>query len=163
MFGPEGRRLCFKTFESGVKLSNLPVEQRAGGVVFRKENGEIEFLLVTSNSNRNRWIIPAGHVETGETFRETALREVSEEAGVEAAIVADLGNLTYLWRRGNQKITINTSLYLMKYLKTLTINPEGRLVRFFSFEEILKLNLWDESRKFILKAQELAKRFSMDE
>lgn len=140
----------------------MPVEQRAGGVVFRKENGEIEFLLITSNSNRNRWIIPAGHVEAGETFMDTALREVTEEAGVEAAIVADLGNLSYLWRRGNQKVTINTSLYLMKYLKTITINPEGRLVRFFSFEETLNLNLWDESREFILKAQEIVKRFSAD-
>lgn len=136
----------------------MPVEQRAGGVVFRKENGKIEFLLVTSNSNRNRWIIPAGHVETGETFMETALREVTEEAGVEAAIVADLGDLSYLWRRGNQKITINTSLYLMKYLKTITINPEGRQVKFFPIEETLNLNLWDESREFLKKARELAEK-----
>ncbi len=141
-------------------MSNLPVEHRAGGVVFRKENSRIEFLLVTSNSNRNRWIIPAGHVEVGETFMETALREVVEEAGVEAVVVSDLGNLNYIWYRGNQKNLINTHLYLMKYLKTITINPEGRQVRFFPLEEVFELNLWEESREFLKKAQELAEKIT---
>lgn len=109
-------------------------------------------MLVTSNSNTNRWIIPAGHVEVGETFRDAALREVAEEAGVGAVVVADLGNLSYPWYRNSQKILINTSLYLMKYLQTIAINPEGRLVKFYTFEETLDLNLWDESREFLQKA-----------
>lgn len=116
--------------------------------------------MVTSNSNRNRWIIPAGHVEIGETSMETALREVAEEAGVEATVVADLGILSYLWYRGNQKILINTRLFLMKYLKTITINPEGRLVKFHSVEEIFNLNLWEESREFLLKARELGEKIT---
>ena len=77
--------------KGGGILSELLVQQRAGGIVFRNENNQIEFLLVTSNSNRNRWIIPAGHVEAGESYQETALREVAEEAGVEAAIFSTLG------------------------------------------------------------------------
>ncbi|NLW45872.1 MAG: NUDIX domain-containing protein [Firmicutes bacterium] len=143
-------------------MSNLPVEQRAGGVVFRKENGRIEFLLVTSNSNPNRWIIPAGHVEDGETFIDAALREVAEEAGVEAIVVASLGNLSYRWYRNDQKILINTSLYLMKYLQTITINPEGRLVNFFTVEETIDLNLWDESREFLQKALRQTKKILLN-
>ncbi len=138
-------------------MSNLPIERRAGGIVFCKEDSRIEFLLVTSNSNRNRWIIPAGHVEAGEAPMETALREVEEEAGVEAAIISDLGILEYLWYRSNQKILIETHLYLMKYLKTVAINPEGRQVGFFDYKQAESLNMWDESRAFLEKAYEQMK------
>lgn len=138
-------------------MPELPVEQRAGGIVFRKENNQIEFLLVTSNSNRNRWIIPAGHVETGESYQETALREVVEEAGANAVILTDLGVLEYIWYREAQKLLIKTHLYLMKYINTIAINPEGRQVGFFSFERTNTLNIWMESREFLEKAYQLLK------
>lgn len=143
--------------ESGGILSDLPVEQRAGGIVFRKVNNNVEFLLVTSNSNRNRWIIPAGHVEIGETPVETAIREVIEEAGVEAVIRSDLGLLQYVWYRNGQKVLIETYLYLMKYEKTVTVDPEGRQVQFFNFKQTRALNMWEESRKFLEKANQLLK------
>ncbi len=138
-------------------MLDVPVEQRAGGIVFRKINSGIEFLLVTSNSNRNRWIIPAGHVEIGESHQETALREVVEEAGVKAIILSDLGMLEYIWYRETQKLLIKTHLYLMQYINTVAINPEGRQVGFFSFEGTNTLNMWTESRKFLEKTYQLLK------
>lgn len=134
------------------KLINQPNELRAGGIVFRKLDDRVEYLLVTSNSNKNRWIFPAGHVEIGETYEETALREVGEEAGVSATIICKLGNYHYSWYRDNRKTHIDTHLFLMKYMKTLCMNPEGRQVDFFSYETILNLNLWEESREFMAKA-----------
>lgn len=123
--------------------------------MFRYVYGQPEFLLVTSNSNKNRWIFPAGHVEDGETYEETALREVVEEAGVSAAIICKLGNYHYSWYRDNRKTIIDTHLFLMQYQDTLTSNPEGRQVNFFSYEEILNLNLWEESREFMEKARRM--------
>jgi len=134
--------------------TKIPLEYRAGGIVCRNIEGRYEFLLVTSNSNRERWIIPAGHIENGETAEEAALREVVEEAGVCAKILLPLGNFRYSWYRNQQHIHIDTCLFLMEYEKTIMVNPEGRDVRFFSYPEIQSLNLWDESREFLRRAYE---------
>ncbi|MGE5583206.1 MAG: NUDIX domain-containing protein [Bacillota bacterium] len=139
-------------------MGNLPVEQRAGGVIFRKYSGIMEFLLVTSNSNKNKWIFPAGHIEKGETPERAALREVIEEAGVEAKIIGNLGCFQYFWYRENKKVIISTNLFLMEYLHTVKTNPEGRQVGFFKYEEVLALNIWEESRAFLEKAYRLLKR-----
>jgi 8-oxo-dGTP pyrophosphatase MutT (NUDIX family) len=115
--------------------------------------------MVTSNSNTSRWIFPAGHVEIGETNPETAIREVFEEAGVVAEVALDLGNFQYYWYRSNQKVIIETNLYLMRYLKTVTTEPEGRKVQFYDYNQVLALNIWDESREFIIKAHEQVQAF----
>lgn len=56
------------------------MEISAGGVVF---NSNRVLLLLKSNGT---WVLPKGHVEKGENFSETALREVKEECGVEAEL-----------------------------------------------------------------------------
>jgi len=134
--------------------TNVPLEYRAGGIVCRYADGRHEFLLVTSKSDRERWIIPAGHIEEGESAEEAALREVVEEAGVSAKILFPLGNFRYKWYRNQQQIQIDTCLFLMEYEKTILENPEGRRVRFFSYPELQSLNVWEESREFLRKANE---------
>lgn len=135
-------------------LSELPVEYRAGGIVCQRTETEVKFLLVTSNSNKERWIIPAGHIEEGEKPEEAAVREVLEEAGVVADIVANLGNICYTWFRERQKVCIDTVLFLMRFREVVEVNPEGRQVQFFTFKQIEELNLWDETRDFLKKAAE---------
>lgn len=142
-------------------LTELITEQRAGGVVFRCGMPQIEYLLVTSNSNPDRWIIPAGHIEQGESPDEAALREVAEEAGVQAIIVADLGSYQYHWYRHNQKILLNTHLFIMEYQATLIPNnPEGRQVKFYPYEALLTINLWEESKEFIKKAHQICSKLA---
>ncbi len=135
-------------------MESMPNEYRAGGIVFRCVDKVVEYLLVTSNSNQNRWIIPAGHIEAGESAPTAALREVEEEAGVQAKIVKDLGRFHYIWNRGQQRILIDTHLYLMEYTRTIADMPEGRKVQFFSVNQIKLLNIWDESRAFLGKAHQ---------
>ncbi len=135
-------------------MSNLPLEQRAGGIVYQYQQDQVKYLFVTSNSNRSRWIFPAGHVEVSETLEQTALREVVEEAGVKAVIRSNLGSYQYHWQKETGLVVIETTLFLMEYLETLRLNPEGRQVGFFSSSEIMNLKLWDESRRFFKLAEE---------
>jgi len=61
-------------------LAKKPIESWMFAlVVVRKGN---RFLLVHERKHGQRWYLPAGRVEAGETFPEAAKREVLEEAGV---------------------------------------------------------------------------------
>lgn len=44
------------------------------------------FLLVHERKHGQRWYVPAGRVEPGETFAAAALRETAEEAGIPIAL-----------------------------------------------------------------------------
>lgn len=67
----------------------------AGGVVFRIKRGKTQYLLVEATKDPCQWVLPKGHVEEGESHRETAVREVHEETGVWARIVHDLGDVSW--------------------------------------------------------------------
>jgi 8-oxo-dGTP pyrophosphatase MutT (NUDIX family) len=51
-------------------------------VVYKIENGATFFLLVYSARNKE-WGFPKGHIEEGETDKETARREIFEETGIQ--------------------------------------------------------------------------------
>lgn len=57
----------------------MAIEITSGAVVYRKNNGEIEYLLLESQNKGHFWGFPKGHVEENETLEETAKREIKEE------------------------------------------------------------------------------------
>src|SRR5690606_40903800 len=58
-------------------FKKLPVVTAAGGMVF---NDKKEILFIYRN---NRWDLPKGKIEKGETLEESAIREVEEETGIQ--------------------------------------------------------------------------------
>jgi 8-oxo-dGTP pyrophosphatase MutT (NUDIX family) len=67
------------------QLSTLFVRVDAAGGVVRNENGELLMIYL-----RDRWDLPKGHVEKGESDADAALREVSEETGVNAELLSSV-------------------------------------------------------------------------
>jgi len=57
-------------------------EISCGAIIFRKNNKEMQFLLIYSKRN-NAWGFPKGHIEPGESEKEAALREIKEETGID--------------------------------------------------------------------------------
>ena len=57
----------------------MAIEITSGAVVYRKNNGEIEYLLLESQNKGHFWGFSKGHVEGNETLEETAKREIKEE------------------------------------------------------------------------------------
>lgn len=66
-------------------------EKSCGGVIFKKSNNDIEYLLIyNKKGNANgHWGFPKGHVENNETEKETALREIKEETGLSVEFIGD--------------------------------------------------------------------------
>lgn len=56
------------------------IEHSSGGVVARRVDGSVHLLLI--RDPYGKWGLPKGHVEIGESSREAALREVTEETGL---------------------------------------------------------------------------------
>jgi 8-oxo-dGTP pyrophosphatase MutT (NUDIX family) len=59
--------------------------------------------------------LPKGHPDPGETLKETAAREVREEAGVTGDLVAKLGDVRYWYVRGGRRIFKVVSFFLFAY------------------------------------------------
>ena len=57
----------------------MAIEITSGAVFYRKNNGEIEYLLLESQNKGHFWGFPKGHVEGNETLEETAKLEIKEE------------------------------------------------------------------------------------
>jgi 8-oxo-dGTP pyrophosphatase MutT (NUDIX family) len=69
-------------------------EVSAGGVVSRpREGGGFEVALILTHERR--WQLPKGWIDEGESPEQTAVREVREEAGVDAEVVGRLGDIEY--------------------------------------------------------------------
>lgn len=57
-------------------------EISAGAVIFKREKEGIRFLLI-KKSDKDEWEFPKGGIKLGEKLKETAKREIKEEAGME--------------------------------------------------------------------------------
>jgi ADP-ribose pyrophosphatase YjhB (NUDIX family) len=81
-----------------------------GVVIFR---GKILLLYKNYKNKYEGWVLPKGTVEKGETFEETALREVKEESGATAEIVKYIGKSHYTFSASSKMISKDVHWYLM--------------------------------------------------
>lgn len=91
-------------------------ERSAGGVVVRGKQTIVIVPTRRGAQGQKVLALPKGHVDPGETPDQTALREVREETGVEAALVEKLGDVRYFYQRGGKRIFKRVTFYLFEYL-----------------------------------------------
>ena len=81
-----------------------------GVVIFR---GKILLLYKNYRNKYEGWVLPKGTVENGEEYKETAAREVKEEAGVEASIIKYVGKSQYTFNVPEDIVQKEVHWYLM--------------------------------------------------
>jgi 8-oxo-dGTP pyrophosphatase MutT (NUDIX family) len=90
----------------------------AGGVAFRRRGRRVEVALI-SVGERNRWQLPKGLVGARESPEAAALREVREETGLDAELVAPIEKIEYWYfstERGTRvRFHKFVHFYLLRY------------------------------------------------
>ena len=119
----------------------------AGGVVARTVDGEWEYLLVEARRSRGEWVLPKGHIEPGETPEAAAVREVQEEAGVRAAVMARAGESQY--ELDGEPVRI--IFFVMRYQGEAG-RQEDRALVWRRYEDARRLLRFDDARRVIEKA-----------
>ena len=108
---PEGtyRRICSEF-----------VEVNAGGGLVSNRRGD--YLLISRNG---LWDLPKGHQDPGEEISVTALREVSEETGIDQLMLRDLICVTdHCYRRDGKWHLKHTWWYDMLYTDPTDLTPQ---------------------------------------
>ena len=83
----------------------------AGGVVTRWSDHSLEVVLVGRDQ---RWSLPKGTPELGETFEQTAIREVTEETGLRVRIVEPVSEINYSFSVRGVRHFKTVHFYLME-------------------------------------------------
>jgi 8-oxo-dGTP pyrophosphatase MutT (NUDIX family) len=89
-------------------------EISAGGVVVRRLRGGWH-LAAIKPAGKTVWALPKGLVGRGEDPVATALREVTEETGVEATLVEKLGDIRYVYTWEGDRVFKVVSFFLLRY------------------------------------------------
>jgi 8-oxo-dGTP pyrophosphatase MutT (NUDIX family) len=74
--------------------------------VYRRNGDGIEIVLV-ARPNHQLWALPKGTPKPGETLEETAIREVSEETGLEVRIVREIGSIRYWYAIASERVRVH--------------------------------------------------------
>lgn len=99
----------------------MPNKNRfASGILILTESSPRQFLLL---QHQDRWDLPKGHRDPGETSQQTALRETEEETGLTAdQIKLDPDfeyKLTYSVQYSNQPAPVNKEVtYYLGFVRT---------------------------------------------
>ena len=112
----------------------------AGGVVYREEADGPRYLLVRARRDPTQWVLLKGHVEQGETAGEAAVREVREESGVDAQVIAPLGELRF----DDDRVQI----FLMRFIKAGRAH-ENRDQVWCDLDDALERSAFPESRELL--------------
>ena len=167
-----------KTGSSDVLTSSMLRQFSSGGVVFKKDKGSILWLVTKSTTSDLYpdavWRLPKGWIDNDApdipgpmasgrkkadevSLQNAALREVSEEGGVEAKIIGKIETIKYVFNTPDMgKILKFVTFYLMELVKEL---PEGHddetsEVAWLTFDEAKKRLSFSGEKQILSKAQD---------
>ena len=133
----------------------------AGGVVFRRRDERVEVALIRVG-DKSRWQLPKGIVDEGESPEVTAVREVREEAGVDAELIAPIETVEYWYvgtEHGGERVRFHkfVHFFLLEY-RSGDVRDHDREVeeaRWVPLGEAEAMLSFASERKVLARAREL--------
>ena len=143
-------------------MSRIPTKLQisAGGVAFRERGEQVEVALI-SVGDEARWQLPKGLVDKGESTDDAAVREVREEAGINAEVVERIDKVEYwyFWNEEGRRVRYHKFVYfyLLRYKSGDVRDHDSEVneARWVEINEALQLMAFDSERKVVEKAKAL--------
>lgn len=138
----------------------MPREISCGAVVFIREGKDIFYLLLYRKAHDNYkelWDFPRGLVEKGENEKETIIREIKEETGIEYLKILDgfKDKIKWFYRKEGQLINKEATYYLAETKSNkVQISHEHDDYKWCKYEDALKLITFKNTKDIIKKAKE---------
>ena len=109
-----------------------------------------EVLLIKPH-NRDRWQLPKGTIDSGESSPVTAVREVREETGVDAEILSALAPIRFFYQMHGQKFVKIVDFYLMRYVAGSPDDHDDEVdkAKWFPAQKALKKLTFDSEREVV--------------
>lgn len=128
-------------------------QHSAGGVVVKRDAAGLT-LLVIRPRGRDRWQLPKGNVDPGETPENAALREVREEGGVVASLITHLAPTTFFYQMQGQKFVKTVDFYLMSFASGSPDNHDEEVddSRWLPVEQGLRVLTFESERNVVRMA-----------
>jgi 8-oxo-dGTP diphosphatase len=117
----------------------------AGGVVVR-DDGRV---AVIHRPRYDDWSLPKGKLDPGESFEDGALREVLEETGVTGVIREELRPVTYVDRKGRDKLVRWYRMEIAGDPPAFSPNDEVDELRWLAPREALDLVSYQHDRDLL--------------
>lgn len=140
----------------GMELDRIRRTKHAkscGFVVYHKRWRTMYYLLVQHEDDQH-WGFPKGHVETGESEEETALRETEEEVALRPSLINGFSRrIHYLTQKGKRKEVV---LFLGRLRRMRPPKPKAGEIRqavWLPYEQARKTLTYDNSRLVLDQAQ----------
>lgn len=129
----------------------MEIERSCGAVVFTVINDEYRFVIIRSLEGTCGF--PKGHMKRYETERQTALREIKEETGLEVRILPKFRSIIEYVIPGNGHLK-KVVYFLARYSdQQFTAQPEEiSSISLMSYEEAMKALQYKSSRDVLRKA-----------
>ncbi len=133
----------------------------AGGVVWRNQGSGIEIVIGYTGKD-NRWGLPKGTVEKGESFEEAAIREVQEETGLIVRMGEKVGIIEYWFNSKQNKFHKYVHHWLMEPVRGKFSDRDYEFddVVWKSAKEAYEMLTFKNEREILEKAEVLIKEQS---
>ncbi len=133
----------------------MTYEYSCGAVVFTRINGVPHYLLIQQNDqSKGCHGFPKGHMESGETEEETALREIREEVGLRVRLLEGFRAVEDYALPYPPDTRKQVVFFLAEYADQTVQIQESELTSWClaPFEEALPLVEYDDSRQILRDA-----------
>ena len=145
--------------KSGKKAEKEFDEISCGGVPFYFETDRNNplYLLVLHNGPFQYWAFPKGRQNEGETYEQTAIREIQEETGQNNFTLLKqlISDSIYFPKRGTKTIVKKVVFFLVQFhSKEVNLSKEHVNYRWVTFEEAMSLLTFDDYHRVLKESRE---------